>query len=84
MSELSILSPSKKYPYADTFPWVRRVYDAFGPDRFFWGTDITRMPCTYRQCVTFFTEELPWLEGEDLDKVMGRGLAKWIGWDFKF
>ena len=27
----------------------------------------------YRQCVTFFTEELPWLKGQDLEKVMGRG-----------
>ena len=40
---------------------------AFGPKRFFWGTDITRMPCSYRQCVTFFTEELPWLKGKDLE-----------------
>ena len=34
------------------------------PNRFFWGTDITRMPCSYRQCVTMFTEELPWLKGK--------------------
>ena len=47
-----------------------------GPNRFFWGTDITRMPCSYRQCVTFFTEELPWLKGQDLEKVMGRGLCE--------
>ena len=37
----------------------------------------------YRQCVTLFTEELPWLKGQDLEKVMGRGLAKWIGWNYK-
>ena len=29
--------------------------------RMFWGTDITRMPCSWRKCVTMFTEELPWL-----------------------
>jgi hypothetical protein len=50
----------------------------------FWGTDITRMPCSYRQCVTFFTEELPWLKGRDLEDVMGRGLCEWIGWNYKF
>ena len=38
------------------------------------------MPCSYRQCVTFFTEELPWLKGGDLEDVMGRGLCDWIGW----
>ena len=41
----------------------------------FWGTDITRMHCTWRQCVTLFTEELPWLKGRDLDLVMG-GVAQ--------
>jgi hypothetical protein len=34
--------------------------------------------------VTFFTEELPWLKSQDLEKVMGRSLAKWIGWNYKF
>ena len=63
---------------------LRKVYDAFGPKRMFWGSDISRLPCTYRQCVTLFTEELPWLKGQDLEKVMGRSLAKWIGWNYKF
>ena len=27
-----------------------------------------------------FTEELPWLKGEDLEWVMGRGVCEWIGW----
>jgi predicted TIM-barrel fold metal-dependent hydrolase len=75
---------TQPYPFRNLHDPLHRLFDAFGPDRFFWGTDITRMPCTYRQCVTFFTEELPWLKGADLDKVMGRGLAKWIGWNFKF
>jgi predicted TIM-barrel fold metal-dependent hydrolase len=75
---------AQSYPFRNLHDPLHRIFDAFGPDRFFWGTDITRMPCTYRQCVTFFTEELPWLKGQDLEKVMGRGLAKWIGWDFKF
>jgi hypothetical protein len=27
-----------------------------------------------------FTEEMPWLEGDDLEWVMGRGVCEWIGW----
>jgi hypothetical protein len=27
-----------------------------------------------------FTEEMPWLGGDDLDWVMGRGVCDWIGW----
>jgi predicted TIM-barrel fold metal-dependent hydrolase len=75
---------TRPYPFGNLHDGLRRIFDAFGPDRFFWGTDITRMPCSYRQCVTFFTEELPWLKGQDLEKVMGRGLCRWIGWDYAF
>jgi hypothetical protein len=28
-------------------------------------TDKTKMPCSWRQCVTMFAEELPWLKGRD-------------------
>jgi predicted TIM-barrel fold metal-dependent hydrolase len=72
------------YPFRNIQDGLHRIYDAYGPKRFFWGTDITRMPCSYRQCVTFFTEELPWLKGKDLEDVMGRGLCAWIGWDYQF
>jgi predicted TIM-barrel fold metal-dependent hydrolase len=68
------------YPYRGIHPYIRRIFDAFGPQRMFWGTDVTRMPCSYRQCVTMFTEEMPWLKGRDLELVMGRALCDWIGW----
>jgi predicted TIM-barrel fold metal-dependent hydrolase len=70
----------KTYPFRSVHPHIRRVFDAFGPTRTFWGTDLSRLPCTYRQGVTMFTEEMPWLEGDDLEWVMGRGVCEWIGW----
>jgi predicted TIM-barrel fold metal-dependent hydrolase len=70
----------KTYPFKSVHPQIRRVFDAFGPKRTFWGTDISRLPCTYRQGVTMFTEELPWLKGPDLEWVMGRGVCEWLGW----
>lgn len=68
------------YPFRDIHDGLHRIFDAFGPARFFWGTDLTRMPCSYRQCVTMFTEELPWLKGHDLELVMGQGVRDWLGW----
>ena len=68
------------YPYRNIHANIRRLYDAYGPARMFWGTDITRMRCSWRQCLTMFTEELPWLKGRDLELVMGRALCDWIGW----
>ncbi len=71
------------YPYRNIHSYIKQIFDAFGPERLFWGTDITRMPCTYRQCVTMFTEEMPWLKGRDLESVMGRALCNFIGWNLK-
>jgi predicted TIM-barrel fold metal-dependent hydrolase len=71
---------SQPYPYRNIHGYLRQIFEAFGPDRSFWGTDITRMPCSYRQCVTMFTEELPWLRGRDLERVMGGAIVDWLGW----
>jgi predicted TIM-barrel fold metal-dependent hydrolase len=71
---------SQAYPYRNIHDHLKKIYDAFGPARMFWGTDITRMPCSWRQCVTMFTEELPWLKGRDLDLVMGQAVCDWLGW----
>ena len=68
------------YPFRDVHSHIRRVYDAFGPRRMFWGTDWTRLPCPWRQAVTLFTEELPWLSDGDKEWIMGRGLCEWLGW----
>jgi len=68
------------YPFRDVHAHIRRVYDAFGPRRTFWGTDWTRLPCPWRQAVTLFTEELPWLSASDKEWIMGRAICEWLGW----
>jgi L-fuconolactonase len=40
-----------------------------------WGTDLTRLPSSYRQAVTLFTEELDFLSDADQAWIMGRGIA---------
>jgi hypothetical protein len=27
-----------------------------------------------------FTEQMPWLKGQDLEWVMGRGVCEWLNW----
>ena len=71
---------------ADTYPFrslrdpIESVLGAFGAKRVFWGSDLTRLPCTYSEYVSLFTEELPFLAGDDLEWVMGRGLVEWLRW----
>lgn len=71
---------SEGYPFSSLHDRLRRVVDAFGPRRVFWGSDLTRLPCDYRQAVTLFTEELAFLDGEDLELVMGKAISEWLGW----
>jgi L-fuconolactonase len=73
---------SEAYPYKNLHEPIRRVIEAFGLERSFWGSDFSRLPdtCSYRQSVTMFTEELDFLKGQDLEMVMGKSLSKFFGW----
>jgi predicted TIM-barrel fold metal-dependent hydrolase len=71
---------SEAYPFPKMHVYLRQIFDAFGPERMFWGTDISKMPCSWKQCVTMFTEELPWLNERDKALVMGEALCAWWGW----
>jgi predicted TIM-barrel fold metal-dependent hydrolase len=71
---------SDPYPFRGVHDHLRRVHDAFGPRRMFWGTDWTRLPCPWRQAVTLFTEELHWLPASDKPWIMGLAICEWLGW----
>lgn len=70
------------YPFHDMEHHTRRIVDAFGARRCFWGTDLSHAldKATYRQCVTHFTEELKFLTDKDKEWIMGRSLAECLGW----
>ena len=68
------------YPFRALHPYLRRVYDVFGAKRMFWGTDLSRSPYSYKQNITMFTEEIPWLSDDDKNSIMGQGICDWIGW----
>ena len=68
------------WPYRALHGYLRQAFDAFGPQRLFWGTDLSRLPCSYAQAVRMFTEQLDWLHGDDREAVMGRSLMQWLGW----
>jgi len=68
------------YPFSTLHPLVRRVVDAFGPKRCFWGTDLSHLSCPYKEVVTLFTEEMKSFSAAELDWIMGRGVAEWLDW----
>jgi L-fuconolactonase len=71
---------SQEYPYTDMQRVLRRVVNAFGAQRVFWGSDLSRLPGTYGQAKDLFMKELDFVSEGDLDWIMGRGLSQWLNW----
>jgi predicted TIM-barrel fold metal-dependent hydrolase len=73
---------SEPYPFRDMTHYIRRLFDAYGPRRCYWGTDVTNSfaKASYRQRVTHFTEELDFLSEDDKDWIMGRAIVERFGW----
>ena len=77
---LPAYSSVDRWPYPSLHGHLRCVYDAFGPERIFWATDLTRMSCSYTECVTMFTAGIPWLTATDKRLIMGVAVCRWLGW----
>jgi len=73
---------AESYPFRDMTPHIRRLFDAFGPRRCYWGTDLTNSynKATYKQRVTHFTETLDFLSPQDKEWVMGRAILERLQW----
>ena len=71
---------SERYPFPSLHEPIRMTFEAFGPERVFWGSDLSRLPCSYREAITLFTEELAFLSDSDKTWIMGQALAEWLNW----
>jgi predicted TIM-barrel fold metal-dependent hydrolase len=70
------------YPFRAIHGHIERVVDTFGPNRVFWGTDISRLRCSYSEALSYFTDELSFLSDADKELVMGKGICDWLGWSY--
>ena len=73
---------NEPYPFRDVTVHLQRVFDAYGPQRCYWGSDLTNTFAKgpYRQRVAHFTEELKFLSESDRDWVMGRAILARLNW----
>jgi len=78
----SVGNSLEPYPFRDMTVHLQRLFDAYGPQRCYWGTDITNSlaKASYRQRVTHFTDELSFLSESDKDWVMGRAILARLKW----
>ncbi len=68
------------YPFRSLETPLRRIFDAFGPRRILWGSDLSRLHHPYRQCVAHFKESLSWLSSSDIELIMGGNVCRLLDW----
>lgn len=69
------------FPFEDVHPYLRGIYEAFGPRRMFWEADITQLTKnTYSECLRLWQEGLPFLSAADKDWILGRTAAEVLRW----
>ncbi len=71
---------SQPYPFTVLHEPIRRIYDAFGPQRMLWGSDVTRLRWEFGDNIRLFTEALPFLSPDDREWIMGKAAARACGW----
>lgn len=71
---------TEAYPYPTLQQVLHRVIGAFGAERVFFGSDLTRLPGSYRQLVEFFDHALAGRPARERELVMGRAAMDWYGW----
>ncbi|MGE0379173.1 MAG: amidohydrolase, partial [Planctomycetaceae bacterium] len=87
VSELSSVSKSKHYPFPDAYPYVKRVYEAFGPERLLFGTGYPGSARTaynrpsFDDEIRLIRETIPCFTPEDVERILGTNAAKL--WDLK-
>jgi L-fuconolactonase len=66
------------YPWTDLHPFQRRILDAFGPERAFWGSNWPMKPddVSYTQRIEVLSCNFPFRDAGEREWVMGRTAAR--------
>ena len=70
----------ERAPFPTLHPHIERVVDAFGAERVFWGSELTRLRCGYGDVLSLFTDHLDFLTQEQRASILGGALLAWLGW----
>jgi predicted TIM-barrel fold metal-dependent hydrolase len=69
------------FPFKSQTPYIRKAYDAFGPQRLAWGTDASRLRgVTYREAVDHMRYAVDFLTDEDRNWIMGKTISRVLKW----
>ncbi len=68
------------HPFPSITEAVYGLVEAFGSERVFFGSDLSRLPVPYAELADVFVHHLPELSDDERALVGGRGLAEWLDW----
>lgn len=71
---------TEPYPYPAVQVLLRQLFDAYGPDRLFWGSDLSRLRGSYPDLVRLFRDDLHFLSAPHVEAVMGGSVLTWPDW----
>jgi L-fuconolactonase len=67
------------YPWKDAQQHVKRLYDAFGPQRLMWATDwpiIENSKATYAQALTLVRDDMEFLNADDKSWILSKTIER--------
>jgi predicted TIM-barrel fold metal-dependent hydrolase len=66
------------YPYRDAQEQVKRLYDAFGPQRLMWGTDwpMVEAHCGYAKALAMVRDQMKFLNEDDKSWMLSRTVER--------
>jgi predicted TIM-barrel fold metal-dependent hydrolase len=69
------------YPYPETQPLIKYLYDAFGPEKLVWGSDIPNVErfCTYAQSLNYMKNYCDFLSDKDKELIFGKNVLRIFG-----
>jgi L-fuconolactonase len=72
------LHVDEPYPFTSLHDPIVRVVNAFGAERVFWGSDMSRHGPSYEQEVNWIAD-VPGMNGSELSWIRGSGVRRWLG-----
>jgi len=72
---------AQPYPFADTHPFIERIFHAFGARRMLWESDFTQLGYRrYADCLRMWIEDVPFINDDDREWILGRAAAEVLNW----
>jgi L-fuconolactonase len=71
---------AEPFPFAGIHEAARRLVAEYGSGRVFWGSDLTRLRCSYAESAALVTEALTFLSDDDRRLIMGDAITRWLPW----